>query len=171
MNYCQLQSEVEKTAKEIIRKFTNSHISLSGAESCTGGAVAAAIVSIANASKIFKGSAVCYCDEAKQNVLSIDEDILKTHFAESLQCAQAMAVNALLLYKSDIAFATTGFLDDNIGQNRPTSLAGKVFISVAKKGSSSTETTVRELQLDVSQPRNYNKTVCVLDILKMILEI
>lgn len=171
MNYCQLQSEVEKTAKRIIEKFTNARISLSGAESCTGGAVAAAIVSIANASKVFKGSAVCYCDEAKQNVLSIDENILKTHFAESAQCAQAMSINALQLYKSDIAFATTGFLDGNIGQNRPIELAGKVFIAVAQKDSSSEKSFVREIQLDISEPRNYNKTMCVLTILKMILEI
>ncbi len=168
MNY---NEHINILAKKIVEKFSNTSTSIAGAESCTGGAVASAIVSIPHASSVFKGSAVCYCDEAKVEVLGVKPETLEKYFAESQECAREMALNASRIYKSNIAFATTGFLDDNIGADRPENLKGCVFIAVEKIEDGAPKTLTKTLKLDVSQERNFNRMVCVLATLELILEI
>ena len=104
---------------------------LSTAESCTGGKIAESLTAIAGASNYFKGSVVSYSTEAKINILHIPEDVIKTHSVVSAQVAEAMAVNALKLFDSDYALATTG----NAGPTKGDSDAeiGTVFIALASK--------------------------------------
>ncbi len=171
MNYQQLRERINILAKKIVEDFSKTSTTIAGAESCTGGAVASAIVSIPHASRVFKGSAVCYCDEAKIGVLGVKTETLKKYFAESYECASEMALNTTRIYKSNIAFATTGFLDDNIGEDRPENLKGCVFITVEKIKNGSQKTLTKTVKLDVSQERNFNRMVCVLATLELILEI
>ena len=64
------------------------------AESCTGGLLADAFTDVPGASKVFAGSAVCYSNDAKINILGIPESILAQHGAVSAECAAAMATAA-----------------------------------------------------------------------------
>ena len=61
------------------------------AESCTGGAVAARIVSIAGSSDYFLGGIVSYSNDAKHQLLGVSTEILETRGAVSAECAVAMA--------------------------------------------------------------------------------
>ncbi len=169
MNYEQLQNRAKKLAKEIVEVFSAEQISVAGAESCTGGAVASTLVSISGASKVFKGSAVCYCDEAKVDILGVSLETLKNYFAESAQCAREMAIASAQIYKSKIAFAITGFLDANIGENRPDNLKGKVFIAVTRNINGSQKIFEKSIKLDPTQARHYNRTLCVISTLELIL--
>lgn len=79
------------------------------AESCTGGLLADAFTDIPGASKVFAGSAVCYTNDAKVNILGLPECLIAQHGAVSAECAAAMATAAAEKFGSDYALAVTGY--------------------------------------------------------------
>jgi len=79
------------------------------AESCTGGLLSNAFTDVPGASKVFAGSAVCYANDAKMNLLGIPECLLVQHGAVSAECAEAMASAAAEKFGSDYGVAVTGF--------------------------------------------------------------
>lgn len=79
------------------------------AESCTGGLCSSAFTDIPGASKVFKGGAVCYTNEAKIEILGVPEPILQQHGAVSAECAVAMATGASERFGADYSLAVTGF--------------------------------------------------------------
>lgn len=79
------------------------------AESCTGGLLANAFTDVAGASRVFAGSAVCYSNDAKMNILGIPDSILAQHGAVSAECAAAMATAAAEKFGSDYALSVTGY--------------------------------------------------------------
>lgn len=79
------------------------------AESCTGGLLANAFTDVPGASKVFAGSAVCYANDAKVNLLGVPEALIAQHGAVSAECAAAMATCAMERFGSDYAIAVTGY--------------------------------------------------------------
>ena len=79
------------------------------AESCTGGLLANAFTDVPGASKVFAGSAVCYANDAKVNLLGVPECLIAQHGAVSGECAAAMATGAIEKFGSDYAIAVTGY--------------------------------------------------------------
>jgi nicotinamide-nucleotide amidase len=79
------------------------------AESCTGGLLANAFTDIPGSSKVFAGSAVCYANDAKVNLLGIPECLIAQHGAVSAECAAAMATGAIEKFGSDYAISVTGY--------------------------------------------------------------
>lgn len=83
-------------------------LTVSFAESCTGGLVGHLITEIPGSSEWFLGSAVVYSNEAKQAVLNVPKEIVSHYGAVSSQTAKHMAMGALRIYHSSIAVAITG---------------------------------------------------------------
>ncbi|MCF0121316.1 MAG: competence/damage-inducible protein A, partial [Oscillospiraceae bacterium] len=79
----------------IIKTMTEKGLTLSCAESCTGGIVAKRLTDIAGASKVFLGGAVTYSCEAKKSVLGVSGETLRLHGAVSAETARQMAEGAL----------------------------------------------------------------------------
>ena len=79
------------------------------AESCTGGLLANAFTDVPGSSKVFAGSAVCYTNDAKINILGISECLLSQHGAVSAECAAAMATAAAEKFGADYAISVTGY--------------------------------------------------------------
>lgn len=79
------------------------------AESCTGGRVAEAIVSVPGASRYFHGGIVCYTDEVKHNLLGVSNDTLAEKTAVSEEVAIEMVKGACRVLGTDYALATTGY--------------------------------------------------------------
>jgi len=79
------------------------------AESCTGGLLANSFTDVPGASKVFAGSAVCYANDAKVNLLGIPECLIAQHGAVSAECAAAMATAAAEKFSSDYAISVTGY--------------------------------------------------------------
>mgnify|MGYP000639830856 CR=1 FL=1 len=124
--------ETDESLEAIVGKqLTHMGLSLATAESCTGGKIAESFTSIPGASKYFKGSVVSYATEAKIEVLNIPKTIIDRHSVVSKEVAEAMAENALKLFNTDYAIATTG----NAGPDKGDSDAevGTVFIAIANK--------------------------------------
>ncbi len=83
-------------------------LTLSTAESETGGLVAARLTSIPGASDVFVGSVVAYANEVKEAALGVPAELLELHGAVSAEVAEAMAVGARQRLGSDVAVAVTG---------------------------------------------------------------
>lgn len=105
---------------------------LSVAESCTGGGLAHEITSLAGISTVFLGGVITYSNDAKQKLLHIDADILRTKGAVSQEVAQAMAANCQRIFGSTWALSTTGIAGPTGGSlDKP---VGLVWIGLAGPG-------------------------------------
>lgn len=81
---------------------------LSLAESCTGGEISSKIVSVAGSSDYYLGGVCTYSNEAKVNIIGVQDSTLEKHGAVSIQTAVEMASGARRLFGSDYALSTTG---------------------------------------------------------------
>ena len=83
-------------------------LTLSAAESCTGGLAAKRITDLPGASQIFKGGVVCYTNEVKHHLLGVPQEILDEYGAVSAESARALALGACRVLGSDLAISITG---------------------------------------------------------------
>ena len=81
---------------------------LSTAESCTGGAIGAALTAIPGSSEIFKGGIICYTNEVKIQQLHVDAKLLDRVGAVSTEVAEAMASGVRKLLNTDMSVSVTG---------------------------------------------------------------
>ncbi|GAA0298277.1 nicotinamide-nucleotide amidase [Gracilibacillus halotolerans] len=107
----------------------NQQLTLASAESLTGGAFSAEIVQNDGASKVFKGGAVVYHEQAKENVLQVDSSIIDEYGTVSKECAIHMAKQVASLYGSDIGISFTGVAGSVIENQSH----GTVFICIYDK--------------------------------------
>lgn len=122
--------EEDETIEVVLGKIlSKQNVTLSTAESCTGGKMAELMTSVPGASKYFKGSVVAYATEVKINVLGLSESLIQEYSVVSAEVAKAMALNVKSLLKTDYAIATTG----NAGPKKGEASAevGTVFIALA----------------------------------------
>tara|TARA_R110000868_G_scaffold6287_2_gene35815 strand:- start:1479 stop:2726 length:1248 start_codon:yes stop_codon:yes gene_type:complete len=122
--------EDDETIEEVVGKLlTHKKMTLSTAESFTGGKIAEQITAIPGASIYFKGSVVSYATETKINVLQVPKSLIDTYSVVSGQVAEAMAKNVRELLKTDFSIATTGNAGPSKGDSDEE--IGTVFIAIA----------------------------------------
>ena len=127
------------------RLLTQENKTISTAESCTGGKIAATLSSVAGSSTYFKGSIVSYATEAKINLLKIDATLIKQYSVVSAEVAKLMALNCQKILNTDYAIATTGNAGPTKGDAN--SEIGTVFIALA------TPKEVQVHEFNFGQPR------------------
>ena len=104
-------------------------LTLSAAESCTGGLVGSLITDIAGSSAYFLGSAGTYCNEMKEKILGVSAKTLAAYTEVSPQTAGEMAEGSCRLYGADIAISTTGIAGPSGGTaDKP---VGLVYTGIA----------------------------------------
>ena len=119
---------VQELASSLIKKLQEKNLTLSAAESLTGGLVAASFTEIPGASKVFKGSITAYSDEIKQNILNVNKETITNFTSISEQVALEMAINVRKIMKSDIGISTTGVA----GPEKSAGFApGLVFVAIS----------------------------------------
>lgn len=123
------EEEDGKLEKQIGVWLTEKKMTLSTAESFTGGSIAERITSIPGASNYFKGSMVCYATEVKVKLLGVPQALIEEHSVVSEEVAMAMADNVKSKLGTDFAISTTG----NAGPTKGDSDAdvGTVFIGIS----------------------------------------
>lgn len=105
-----IYGEEDEQLEQVIGKLLGHHgKTLATAESCTGGNIDRLITSVPGSSNYFKGSVVAYSNFAKEQFLGIEAQLLEKFGAESAEVVEQMAANALQLFQSDYALATSGF--------------------------------------------------------------
>lgn len=104
-------------------------LTLSLAESCTGGLVGNLITNEAGASNYFMGSVVCYSNASKMQLLGVQEETIKSFGAVSEQCAGEMLKGVQTLFNTSAAIAVTGIAGPGGGSEQKP--VGTVFVGVA----------------------------------------
>lgn len=92
----------------LVNSLINKGLTITAAESCTGGLIASRIVNVSGASKIFGLSFVTYSNEAKSKELNIDMNYIDKYSVYSANVAKKMAEGAAKRAGSDVAISVTG---------------------------------------------------------------
>jgi|TARA_B110000211_G_scaffold231648_1_gene293595 nicotinamide-nucleotide amidase len=120
-----------KTVKQIINLLIHKKITLSIAESCTGGMLSQVITSVRGSSKVFEFGIVTYSNQSKTKYLKIPLKIIKKYGSVSKECCQSMLNNLSKLSKSKLNIAITGIAGPGGGtKSKP---VGLVYIGIKKK--------------------------------------
>lgn len=115
------------------RLLTQKNLTISTAESCTGGKIAQIITSVPGSSEYFKGGIVSYATQTKIDVLGISESYIKENSVVSANVAKQMAINIQKMMKTDYAIATTGNAGPTSGDDN--TAIGLVYIALATPNS------------------------------------
>lgn len=131
-----------RIAAQLVQQLLDKHLTVTTAESCTGGLASAAITAVPGASQVLDGAIVTYSPGVKGRFLDIDPSILYEKGVVSPECAGAMAEGAAKLFHADSAIAITGYAGPGGGD--PENPVGTVYIAATLFGN----TAVRRLSLD-----------------------
>ncbi|MDC3098108.1 CinA family protein [Candidatus Pelagibacter sp.] len=117
---------IDKLHKKLIKK----KITISVAESCTGGLLSSKLTKLSGSSKYFKMGLITYSNNAKINILKVKKNIIDNHGAVSQECCKSMVENLSKLSKSKINISITGVAGPEGGTKyKP---VGLVFIGIKK---------------------------------------
>ena len=98
----------DSIAAQVLALCRERGLTLSAAESITGGLIAKCITDVPGASQVFLGGVVSYTNEVKNHVLGVPSSLLEACGAVSEPVARAMAMGVRVLTGSDLAVAVTG---------------------------------------------------------------
>ena len=104
-------------------------LTLSLAESCTGGKLASLFTAIPGCSQYFKGGVVSYSNEAKANILEVENSVLEKYGAVSQQVVEQMAMGARKIFQTDCSMATSGIAGPDGGTSEKP--VGTVWIAIS----------------------------------------
>ncbi|MDP3353617.1 MAG: competence/damage-inducible protein A [Flavobacteriaceae bacterium] len=121
--------ETENIEADLAQYFIKNKLTLSVAESVTGGNLAKMITAIPGSSQYFKGGVVAYSSEAKKQILEVKDEMIEKYTVVSAEVAKKMASGIKKILKSDYAIATTGNAGPTTELN--TDKIGQVFIAIA----------------------------------------
>ena len=144
---CLYGVDISGLEEAVFRLCREKHLTLSAAESCTGGLIAKRLTDLPGASQVFLGGVVSYTNGVKQHALGVPASLLEACGAVSAPVARAMAVGVRVLTGSDLALSVTGLAGPD-GDDRGNPV-GTVFTALsAPEG-----TFVRRLSLGGSRER------------------
>jgi PncC family amidohydrolase len=156
-----MRQETLYIVKKIQALFEQKGVSLSIAESCTGGLISHCITSVAGSSTYFTGGIVSYSEEMKQKVLGISPETIAAHGVVHEDIAREMAKRMLAISGSDYSISSTGNLGPDVLEDKE---KGLVYIAASGNG----KTVSRTLHL--RGDREANKEDAVFAALRLLLE-
>ncbi|MDC0031798.1 CinA family protein [Candidatus Pelagibacter sp.] len=119
-----------KNLNIVVKKLIKKKLTVSVAESCTGGLLTHNLTKLANSSKYFQMGLTTYSNQAKINILKVNRKIIQKYGAVSSECCKAMAQNLSKISKSMINVSITGVAGPGGGsKNKP---VGLVYIGIKK---------------------------------------
>lgn len=131
------ETTLEKAVADLLLA---NKLTLTCAESCTGGLLSARLVNVPGISETYKAGVVAYSNRAKRKLLGVKKGTLQKHGAVSEKTAEEMAKGAALVYKTDVTVAVTGIAGPDGGtEENP---VGLVYIACHVKG----KTVVKKYQ-------------------------
>jgi len=104
----ELEDQLEQLAAAVGAALKSRELSLATAESCTGGWVGEAVTSVSGSSQWYDRGFITYTDQAKQDMLGVDEATLENHGAVSEETVREMAQGALQYSWADVSVAVSG---------------------------------------------------------------
>ena len=121
---------MKNLANKLVKKLIQKKLTISFAESCTGGMLSSTITSISGSSKIFNIGLVTYSNKAKIDILKVPKKIISKYGAVSNECCLSMVKKISKISKANISVSITGVAGPNGGTKlRP---VGLVYIGIKK---------------------------------------
>ena len=130
-----IYSTKEKITLEmsVVNLLEKNELTISTAESCTGGLLAGRLINVPGVSDVYKEGFITYTNKAKRKTLGVNKSTLKKYGAVSEQTAKEMAVGAALAADTDISISVTGIAGPDGGTNEKP--VGLVYVGVCIKDS------------------------------------
>lgn len=117
--------------EKLVTLLREKGLTITSAESCTGGRIASAITGVPGSSQVFPGGIVSYCDRVKHQVLGVPQELLDQYTAVSEPVAAAMAQGAAKRMETDLALSATGLAGPEGDGVQP---VGTVFLGLYAGG-------------------------------------
>ena len=117
--------------KKIVNSLIKKRLTISTAESCTGGFLSSAIISAVGSSKVFKLGLVTYSNQSKIKVLKVLKNIIRKYGAVSEQVCLAMVINLNKISKTSISISITGIAGPSGGTKKKP--VGLVFVGIKNR--------------------------------------
>ncbi len=158
-------SKGSKLPEELLsEKLQKKGLTLSTAESCTGGHIAHKITVVPNASKYFVGSIVSYANSVKEQLLKVDKSTIEKNGVVSKEVVEQMALNVSKTLNTNCSIAVSGYMGPDGGQkNQP---VGTVWIATKYNN----EIISQLYNVGRSRKQNIERTanLAILQLIKMI---
>ena len=150
-------------SSKVIRILTKKKLTVSFAESCTGGLLASTITSISGSSKVFNMGLITYSNNAKVKLLKVPKKTITKYGAVSHETCLSMVENLSKISKSNISISITGVAGPNGGTKQKP--VGLVYVGL-KKG----RKTIIKKNLFKNKGRIFIQKATVKKVLKMVLK-
>jgi len=125
-----------------------SGLTLSTAESCTGGRIAESVMATPGSSAYFKGGVVAYTDEIKERILGVDHQIIESHTSVSEEVAKEMVKGVMKTMQTDFAIVSTGYAGP--GGGTPETPVGTIWIACGDKDEIITQKLTQDFGRDIN---------------------
>ena len=147
------ESETKGSYAKLVGELIKKGMTVSTAESCTGGLVGKLFTDVSGASAVFSGGMITYTNRIKINKLGVSAETIERHTEVSFECAAEMATRAREYFETDIGVSATGFAGPTGGSESDP--VGTVYLAVCFRG----RVTSRRLSLSPMRDRAYIRTV------------
>ena len=155
---------MKKLSQKVFKLLSKKRLTISFAESCTGGLLSSSITSISGSSKVFTVGLITYSNQAKINILKVPRKTIMKHGAVSHDTCLSMVKNLNKISKTNISLSITGVAGPKGGTKKKP--VGLVYIGI-KKGN---KNIVKKF-LFKNKKRNSIQKASVNKAFKMILKI
>lgn len=161
-NYIFTMDENVTMEESIVDLLKEKQMTVTTAESCTGGLLSGRILNVPGASAVYKEGYITYSNEAKEKLLGVSHETLETYGAVSYETAREMAAGAARSAGADVALAVTGIAGPDGGtKEKP---VGLVYIGCFVKGK------VRAEEFHFTGNRSKNRDYAVIKALTLLRE-
>ena len=159
-----LEETIQLLSEQINDIARRKGVSVATAESCTGGAISAALANVSKASEYLRGGVVSYTEKVKHDVLKVSSHTLEEYGVVSRECAKEMAIGVQRLTHADFCVSITGYAGETGGDRF--AKKGDVYICVFSYISTSAEFVIEKFQVTGTRRENLRFLVkCALTIL------
>lgn len=157
-----INDEILKVIQKVHELLTKKKLTISVAESCTGGLISHYLTALPGSSAFFDAGVVSYSVESKKRILNISPEVISNYGVVSGQTAREMAEKVRALTQTDYSISTTGNLGPDVLEGKQ---KGLIYIAVSREG----QTFSRELKL--KGDRESNKIEAALQSLMFLIEV
>ena len=116
--------------KKIVNELIRKKLTISTAESCTGGLLSSAITSVSGSSKVFNLGLIVYSNESKIKILNISKKLIRKYGAVSEQVCKAMVKNISKIGKTNMSISITGIAGPRGGTKQKP--VGLVYVGIKR---------------------------------------
>lgn len=152
---------IKNLEKRVAALLLKKNMSVSVAESMTGGLLSQKLTSISGSSKYFMGGVIVYSNYAKEKILNVPFSLIEKYGAISKESAESLAGNIAELFKTDIGLSVIGNAGPTVQEKKP---IGLVYIGICLKNSMSV------FEINLSGDRREIRAKSCDEILKLLLE-